>query len=215
MMRRMIEPASTSASVLLGIAVLLSACGTDFRAPAAEDDMDLGGDENVYLERCSMCHGESGDGTTAGPQIRNPVRGFATYVIRNGRASEMGYADPMPSFSEGEVSDLEPIFTWLERPPHPTDGPTLYVRYCGNCHGSDARGGRVSEDITHEAREGVDEISEKVREGNGGTNYAARKKYMPAWSASELSDADVSEIAKYIASLPAGPGDHDDDDDDD
>lgn len=179
-------------------------CGTD--VPSQHDGTSPPAGSNavdVYADSCAQCHGPDGDGTVDAPQIRNPVHGYATYVIRHGRASEMGFPGDMPAFSEGEIADLAPVFAWLERGAHPTDGQALYVRYCGNCHGADAQGGRVGEDITHE----TDELEEKVREGHGGTNYAARTKYMPAWSTGELSDAEVAAIEAYVRTLPAGPGD--------
>lgn len=180
--------------------LLIAGCGTDIGAPVVDAPPVV---EDVYRAMCAGCHGPDGEGTASAPQIRSPVHAYATYVIRNGRGDEMGFGGPMPAFADVE---LEPIFTWLDRPPHPTDGPTLYTRYCGNCHGADAQGGRVGQDITHE----VDEILEKVREGHGGSNYGARTKYMPSWSSAELGDADVAAIAGYLASLPPGPGDDED-----
>jgi mono/diheme cytochrome c family protein len=191
------------------ILLLIAACGTDIGTPVSDAPPVV---EDAYRAICAGCHGPDGDGTASAPQIRSPVHAYASYVIRNGRGAEMGFAGPMPNYAEGDLPDLEPIFAWLDRPPHPTDGPTLYTRYCGNCHGADAHGGRVGEDLTHEAREGVDEVLEKVREGHGGSNYGARTKYMPSWSSAELTDADVAAITSYIASLPPGPGDGDDDD---
>jgi mono/diheme cytochrome c family protein len=82
-----------------------------------------------------------------------------------------------------------------------------YVRFCRNCHGADAHGGRVGESITGES----DELHEAVREGHGGDRYADRTEYMPAWTTAELSDVEVALVADYLATLPPGP-DNDDDD---
>ena len=98
-------------------------------------------------------------------------------------------------------------------------GSALYVRFCGNCHGADARGGRVGKDLLHELHEGAEEFVEKVREGEGGVDYGARTEYMPSWPSNEISDADIEAIVVYLSGLPGGGGgeggDDDDDDDDD
>jgi mono/diheme cytochrome c family protein len=77
------------------------------------------------------------------------------------------------------------------------------VRFCANCHGADARGGRVGKGIIDE----VDDIDERVREGHGGTDYGARYDFMPSWSTSDLTNADVSSIAAYLQTLGGGDGD--------
>ena len=170
---------------------------------------------DIFARRCGGCHGEDGDGSSAGPQIRSLNHGYAEYVVRTGRGREMGFPGVMLAFSSDEVDDLQPILAWLDRSPPAQTGVALYVCYCGNCHGADALGGRVGEDIVKAARDGLDEVLEIVREGHDGTNYAARTKYMPAWSATELSDASVALITTYLASLAPGPNDDDDDDDGD
>ncbi len=192
--------------------LLFSACGMD-HAPLDPPDSDPGAEVvDVFRENCARCHGPNGEGTDVAPQIQSPVRAYATFVVRNGRADQMGFGGAMPSFAAADLPDLDAIFAWLDRPPHPTGGQALYVRYCANCHGADAQGGRVEQGVTHEAREGSDEISEKVRDGHGGANYGARTKYMPAWTTGELSDADVAAIASYLVTLPPGPHDGDEDD---
>lgn len=164
----------------------------------------------VFARRCGGCHGDDGEGGAAGPQIRSLNHGYAQYVVRFGRGREMGFPGTMPAFSSDEIEDLEPILVWLDRPPTPQTGLALYARYCGNCHGVDGISGRVGEDTVKEAREGLDEVMEIVREGEGGMDYAARTKFMPAWTSAQLSDANVALIAAYLASLSPAPDDDDD-----
>jgi len=189
--------------------VILAACGADYMAgdpaPGTGSDAPI----DLYRDSCASCHGADGEGTADAPQIREPVHAYATYVIRAGRASEMGYAQAMPAFATDDLPELEPIFAFLDRAPRPTDGHGLYRRFCGNCHGADASGGRVGES----AKEDRGEIVEKVREGKDGSNFGARKKYMPAWTAAQLTDIEVDAIAAYLSTLPGG-GDDDDDDGD-
>jgi mono/diheme cytochrome c family protein len=202
-------------SVFLAL-VILAACGND---TGMGDDVETPPEETdgakLFAENCGNCHGADGAGTLEdGPQIQSPVRGFATYVVRTGRGKEMGFKQEMEPFSTADLSDrqLTSILDFLSAVPHPTTGQGLYLRFCGNCHGANAQGGRVGESV---AREESDEIDEKVREGHGGTNYASREKYMPAWSSAELTTTEVQLITEYLGGLPPGPGDDDDDDDDD
>lgn len=180
--------------------LFLVACGTD-TAPIQEPDPI-----DVFRESCASCHGDDGAGTPAGPQILSPVRGFATHVIRHGRGRELGYADEMPAWDTTLISDaqLTSILDVLSAAPKPTTGQGLYGRFCGNCHGGDAQGGRVGKDITRE----TDEIHEAVREGHHVGQYAD-DEYMPAWSDAELTRAEVTLIAQYLATLPPGPADDD------
>jgi mono/diheme cytochrome c family protein len=170
----------------------------------------------LYREACATCHGLDGTGTDDGPQILSPVRPYATYVVRHGRANEMGFMTGMDPFDSDALADHElvAILDWLSAAAKPTTGEGLYVRFCGNCHGADAWGGRVGQDLTREIDE-TDELFEKVREGHGGARYADRTEYMPGWTRAALIDEDVLAIAAYIGSLPVGPDDEHDDDDDD
>ena len=196
---------SVSGLLWMSLVAWFCACGTDI---GDRDDEGAGSGsgatgEELFRESCSMCHGADGAGSMDGPQLLSPVRPFATYVIRNGRDKQMGFPDAMAPFGTDLLSDAElgRILDWLGAAPKPATGEGLYVRFCGNCHGANAQGGRVGKDITSE----LDEVFEKVREGHGGASYAARTKYMPGWLASELTDAEVASIAAYLGTLPRGP----------
>lgn len=154
-----------------------------------------------YFDRlCASCHGVEGEGTSRGPEIRNPNTGFASYVIRNGRTGHPDYERAMPKYDADSLSStqLNEIIAWLRSAPKPDDAMSLYNRFCSNCHGRDARGGVTGEAILNE---NSGEFLEKVREGEGGNNYGRRTSYMPRWSTAELSDAEVSKIAAYVRSL--------------
>ncbi len=153
-----------------------------------------------YGRICASCHGVDGAGLgTRGPEIRNPVRGYATWVIQNGRVGHPWYTDSMPRYTTAMLSttQLGEILTWLASASHPTTGQSLYNRFCSNCHGKDGRGGPSGKRVTGE----LDEVSTIVRRGHGGTNYAQRGDYMPKWSTSELSNAEVDAIRAYIGTL--------------
>jgi mono/diheme cytochrome c family protein len=183
----------------LALLALLGACGTepsgtvDPDAPAQPPDGAA-----LFAENCSKCHGTDGKGTQDGPQILSPVAGYATYVVRHGR-NDMGFPAPMALFTPAVLpdSDLSLILGYLDAAPHPTDAAGLYTRYCVNCHGANGRAGRVKINIVAH----VAELSLKVRSGHGGTNYAARTSYMPAWPATEITDADLAALRSYVSAL--------------
>jgi mono/diheme cytochrome c family protein len=180
-------------------ACLLAACGTDIQTGDDDGTPQPPDGEALLAENCAQCHGADGAGTVDGPSIQSPVRGFATYVIRTGRTAQMGFKTGMDPFDTTKLSDdeLNAILDFLSTAPHPTDGAGLYARYCINCHGANARSGRVGKNIVAE----LAEITIKIRYGHGGTAYSARTSYMPAWPATELSDADIALLKSYIATL--------------
>lgn len=181
--------------------LLLAACGTDV-APTdnnhpGDPDRPTDGAELYGLE-CGSCHGD-GSGTPDGPSILNPVVGYASYVVRHGR-DEMGFANGgMPAFDTAAVTDpeLTAILGYLRAADKPTTGEGLYQRFCQNCHGADGKSGRVRKNILGE----VGELAEKIRFGNGGNNYGARTSYMPAWNATEITDAEIALLRTYIVGL--------------
>lgn len=155
----------------------------------------------VFQLLCSACHGATGEGTALGPELQHPVAAFSTWVVRNGRDSD-SYPGPMIAYPDTAVTDqqLEEIWTWLGGLPQPTTGEALYLDYCANCHGANARGGRVGKDIQEKGNE-LGDLTEKVREGEGGSNYGAAMLYMPHWSTSQISDDDLTLIAEHLTAL--------------
>lgn len=160
-----------------------------------------GGDSDVNaFAQCATCHGPTGEGTALGYEIRHPVRDYATWVVRHGRSGGEFPGSAMPPYGAAGVSDaqLSSIFDYLGSFPQPSDGRGLYLDYCRNCHGKDARGGVTGVDISDK---GYQDALEKIRQGEGGTDYANRAEYMPAFPASTLSDDEVEAITDYIGGL--------------
>ncbi|MCA9557197.1 MAG: c-type cytochrome, partial [Myxococcales bacterium] len=159
---------------------------------------------DVYATECAACHGANGEGAQRGPQIRNPVVPYATWVVRNGRPGS-GYADAMPPYGEDELTpgELDEILGWLSAMPKPADGAGLFRTFCANCHGANGRGGPVGEGIVGE---GVGEWIEVVREGEGGRNYGRRGGYMPSWSRAQLTDAEIRLMYEAVSGSSGGAG---------
>ena len=197
-------------AVLVSVSIFAAACGDAAEVPSSISS-DAGksdartSDSSVKVEtafsrNCTLCHGDEGQGTSAAPQIKSPVVGYATWVIRNGRASTMGFTGAMPVATEAALpdSELAEIFTYLSSFEKPTDGEGLFVRFCANCHGADAKGGAVGAGLT--LKKDSDLIG-MARKGKGGVDYGKRKTYMPKWTTSELSDDELKLIGAHVRSL--------------
>ncbi len=154
----------------------------------------------VFAAVCANCHGSTGEGTDKGYELRHPARGYATFVVRSGRP---GVEFPMSEMSAYDTSlltvqQLEEIWDFLSDMPQPTTSEGLFLDYCANCHGADALGGVVDQDLDEEV---FIDILEQVREGDGENDYAARLEYMPSRTDAELSDAEVRLISDYLSAL--------------
>lgn len=166
------------------------------------DTTDTGAEatgEQLYMQLCASCHGPSGEGSTLGYELRHPRREYSRWVVRNGRTGAELAPTVMAPFGEDLLSDaeLDRIFDYLDAFPAETTGEGLYLDHCRACHGVDAAGGESQKDIRFELHEAL----EKVRQGEGGTDYGARTGYMPSWSTAELSDDDVAAIVTYVEGL--------------
>jgi len=154
----------------------------------------------LYASFCSPCHGVEGEGTELGYEVRHPFREFSVWVTRNGRPGDEFENSSMSLYSDTTLDDaqLEAIWDHLESFPQPTTGETLYLDYCRNCHGDDARGGVVGKDISDKD---FADSRERVREGAGLGAPGERMDYMPAYDLERLSDDELQQITEYIATL--------------
>jgi mono/diheme cytochrome c family protein len=154
--------------------------------------------EALFMANCVMCHGEQGIGTLLAPGIQHPIRDYFTWVVRNGRAMTT-YMKPMEKWGTDKLSDadLMLIFDYLDKPPQPTTGEGLFMDYCANCHGKDAKGGVVGHNLLNE----VAKINDMVRKGAHAGEFDMRKEFMPAFTTQRISDADLKLIHDYVDSL--------------
>ena len=181
---------------------------SDSGEPAADSDSTTGDGveltgEQLFLAYCSGCHGADAMGTTLAYELRHVDREYAHWVVRNGRAG--GEFDPnaMPAFTEDALSpdQLDAIVDHLDTFPQPTTGEGLFLDYCANCHGADARTGPVQVDMLAEITDEPGKALEAVREGEGDANIGARHEFMPSVSADRLSNVQVQAIVDYVLSL--------------
>lgn len=158
---------------------------------------------------CNSCHGENGEGNVIGPEIRFTPPEYSKAVIRGGRKNpdEKMTMSPMGSFPVVAVppmtvsladADLDAMIAWLNAAPKPTTPDGLYKAMCGNCHGPKmATGGSAPVGIMGKSKA---QVAKLVREGSG-TDYNDRKKYMPKYDTTLLSETELASIQTYLGSL--------------
>ncbi len=148
---------------------------------------------------CIVCHGPDGAGTDKGPDILHPVVDFGTWMVRNGRAHP-AYKDPMPKYTTDQITDaqLMAIFSWLAKAPKATTGAALYKDFCQSCHGVDAKGGPTMREI---ATKTAAVYLKDVRAGHHPGEFANRREFMPKWSATEITDAEIMLIFTHVKGL--------------
>jgi ubiquinol-cytochrome c reductase cytochrome c subunit len=112
----------------------------------------------LFVARCSSCHGANGDGTANGPSLLNVGAAAADFELRTGRMPFTGPPGSQatrkpPAFQEREIQALVAFVASLGNGPaipEPridlhllSDGQRLYIANCAPCHGATANGGAV------------------------------------------------------------------------
>jgi ubiquinol-cytochrome c reductase cytochrome c subunit len=176
-----------------------------------------GGDgASLYAASCAACHGPGGEGTPSGPALTNAGAAAVDVMLRTGR---MPLADPgqpvrrgRPAFAEPDIQALVAyVAAFGDGPAIPTvtitDGTDLaagraeYVATCAACHGAGGSGDAVGGGAIAPPLLGTapTQVGEAIRIGPGA---------MPAFDPQQVGDAQLSEIAAYLAFLRdrAAPG---------
>lgn len=178
----------------------------------------------VYQRLCQPCHGDAGQGVTAGvdvgPEIRHAHPDVAAYLVRNGDDNSIlnamgegvGHPGVMPVFSTADVSDqvLGEILAWLDDFPQPSTGQELFADYCSFCHGM--TGGTEVEYVsayhnlpflTSGASDTLPEFIAYVRAGHVLDDVgdpvppSARREFMPPFGPEMLSDEELTLIEAW------------------
>lgn len=144
---------------------------------------------------CNLCHGNAAEGVNLlGPEIRHAPAGYLGWVVRNGRAGTTMVPFPADMVPDADVFQ---IHAWLAALPRPTTGQELYLDFCGNCHGPAGGGGSVP--VKAQGLPATT-LVQTVRAG-AGVDPGVRRDYMPAFSATELTDAELSLIATFLGAI--------------
>ncbi len=174
--------------------------------PTAGDPLERG--RLLYGGNCASCHGQRGEGSQRGPDLRSVGSASTDFQLRTGRmpiaAPEDQPRSGPPSFSSPDIKALVAYVDSLgdgngPRIPQvlvgePQRGRRLYLTNCAACHSSSGVGavltaGHVAPNLLGTAHT---QLGEAVRVGPG---------VMPQFPREVLSDSDVGDIAAYVDSL--------------
>jgi mono/diheme cytochrome c family protein len=177
-----------------GSAGIAGAAGTGQAGAGSSGAVPTDG-KGLYDLNCKSCHGEQGAGSALAPEAQHPVRDYATWVTRNGRATTT-FAKPMEKWGTDKLSDAQLNLVWdyLDQPPQPTTGQALFNDYCANCHGADGKGGPVTRPLAGEGKN----VLKLVREGKSVGQYSMRHDSMPTFSTMRITDAELNLILAHV-----------------
>jgi mono/diheme cytochrome c family protein len=149
---------------------------------------------------CSVCHGEAGRGTDAGPSLAAGELSLAEFIAGVRRSVRT-----MPAFGPEALSDQTAgqIFAYLqsrealEQPEGRAEaGAELFASYgCYSCHANEAQG------VMHGPRLGPNPIS-RARFSWYLRHPSAN---MPPYSETVLSEQELADIYAFVASRPEPP----------
>lgn len=161
----------------------------------------------LFESSCASCHGSSAHGIPGrAPSLRGVGALAADFYLQTGRMPlPSPTAQPMrssPAFPQRQIRALVAYVASFGGPAIPTvqpaigslsDGRELFALNCAGCHTIQGEGGVVTGAIVPSLSEATPtQLAEAVRVG---------PYVMPRFGRGELSDAQVSSIARYVQSF--------------
>jgi quinol---cytochrome-c reductase cytochrome c subunit len=170
--------------------------------------------EALYLESCSTCHGDRLEGVPGrGPKLDGVGEQAADFYLSTGRmplkAPGLEPVRSDPAFSQSQIDDLVAYIGSFGGPGIPrldmsgaslTEGLRLYADRCSGCHQITGTGGVLPGAVAPSLNDATPtQIAEAIRIG---------PFVMPKWAETQLSDAEVASIIRYVDSTrsPEDPG---------
>jgi len=163
----------------------------------------------LYGAGCAGCHGQRGEGSAQGPDLRDVGTASTDFQLSTGRMPlSRVVQQPQPGHPAYERSDIDALVAYVASlggggTPIPTvavgdirSGRELYIANCAACHSSSGVGaalpaGHVAPSLLDTA---PTQVAEAARVGPG---------LMPPFSSSVLSDQQLDAVVTYVQSLSA------------
>jgi ubiquinol-cytochrome c reductase cytochrome c subunit len=221
--RRRRRPRAASVALLLavlGVAalsqlVVRSAAHAASPVPqrvSAADATQLARGRELFGSGCASCHGQQGQGTARGPDLRGVGEASADFQLSTGRMPlDTVVEQPQRQRAKYDKPDIAALVAYVGSlgtggpsipdvaPGHLQSGRELFLQNCASCHGSTGAGaamvdGEVAPTVLHDDSTLV---AEAMRVGPG---------LMPQFPPSALSDQQVDDITTYVRNLPQHSG---------
>lgn len=169
----------------------------------------------LFLVGCATCHGQNGEGTSQGPDLRGVGAASADFQLSTGRmpntAPDRQAVPKRSPYTRSEIDDLVAFVASLgPGPPIPDvhdppgdlqEGNQLYLENCAACHSAAGNGGALSVGRDAPTLHGATpvEVGEAIRTGPGN---------MPVFGPGTFTPQQVNSIVRYVEYLkkPRDPG---------
>ena len=192
---------------------LHTAGATEPRRSRGEGNVERG--REPYLTGCATCHGQHGEGTSQGPDLRGVGAASADFQLSTGRmpntAPDRQSVTKRSPYTRREIDDLVAFVASLGPGPpipdvhHPSgdlqEGGQLFSENCAACHSAAGNGGALSLGRDAPTLHGASavEVAEAVRTGPGN---------MPVFGPRTFTRQQVNSIVRYVEYLrkPQNPG---------
>ncbi len=172
--------------------------GSGAGGPGADAPADVQHGAELFATYCVACHGQNAAGGGTYPGSLHGRSGILGQV-RNGGGGMPGF--PASTLADDDVAAIEAYLAWLAEPGNGGGGgggPPLspFAANCAGCHGPTGEGSSLAPQI-RSPHEGY--AAWVVRNGR---NTMGFPQAMPAFSTSQVSDAELDEIFTFLHEQP-------------